>query len=133
MVIAILAASIIWFIVAAILFFNPVIDPIYRSEEGNAAVRALPKSSQTIGKILLAIVVQNILWAYVYLLVSPSLPGDVLRKGLLFGLILVFVKIIPRDVDRLLLTTYPRKRMFIEFCIGIVCSFAVGIVFGYLL
>jgi hypothetical protein len=132
-IIAIVSASIIWFIVAAILFFNPVTDKIYRSEESHAAVRRLPKSPKTIGTILIAIGIQSILWAYVYTLVQASLPGDKLTKGLLFGFILVLTKIIPRDIDRVLLTTYPKKRMTIEFVIGIICSIVVGVVFGYLL
>lgn len=130
---SVLCASVIWFVVAAVLFFNPITDKAYRSEEGHASVKALPKSSKTIGMILVAIAIQSILWAYVYTLVVTSLPVNSLGKGLLFGFILVLTKIIPRDIDRLLLTTYPKKRMAIEFFIGIICSFAVGIVFGYLL
>jgi len=132
-IIAVAVASVAWFIVAAILFFNPVTDRVYRSEESNPAVKALPKSPQTIGKILTAIVIQVILWAYVYTIIQSVLPADKLMKGLLFGFIVVLTKMIPRDIDRVLLTTYPRKRMSIEFVIGIVCSFVVGIVFGYLL
>lgn len=132
-IIATLSASIIWFIVAAILFFNPITDKIYRKEEGHAAVRSLPKSPKTIGMILIAIIIQSVLWAYVYTLIVTALPGDKLTKGLVFGFILVLTKIIPRDIDRILLTTYPKKRMTIEFVIGIICSLAVGVVFGYLL
>ncbi len=132
-VLAIVVATILWFVVAAILFFNPVVDKIYRTEERHAAVRALPQSPKTIGMILIAIVIQSALWAYVYALISPAFSGGKLTKGLLFGFILVLTKIIPRDADRILLTTYPTKRMTIEFIVGIVCSLVVGIVFGYML
>lgn len=132
-ILAVVVATIVWFIVAAILFFNPVVDKIYRTEEHHAAVRALPQSAKTIGMILIAIVIQAALWAYVYTMVSPALSGGKFAKGLLFGFILVLTKIIPRDTDRILLTTYPKKRMTIEFIIGIVCSLVVGIVFGYML
>ncbi len=130
---AVVVATIVWFVVAAILFFNPVVDKIYRIEERHAAVRALPQSAKTIGMILVAIVIQSALWAYVYTMVSSAFSGGKLTKGLLFGFILVLTKIIPRDTDRILLTTYPKKRMTIEFIVGIVCSLVVGIVFGYML
>lgn len=130
---AVLAATVIWFVLAGILFFNPVTDKVYRSEEKHAAVRTLPQSPKTIGMILIAIIIQTVLWAYVYTLVAAALPGDKLIKGLMFGLILVLTKIIPREADRILLTTYPKKRMTIEFIIGIICSLAVGVTFGYLL
>lgn len=132
-VLAIIVATILWFLVAAVLFFNPVIDKIYRSEESHAAVRALPQSLKTICMILIAVVIQSALWAYVYTLISPALIGGKLCKGLVFGLILALTKIIPRDIDRILLTTYPKKRMTIEFIIGIICSLVVGVVFGYML
>ncbi|HUL22890.1 MAG TPA: DUF1761 family protein [Thermodesulfobacteriota bacterium] len=132
-ILAVLVATILWFIVAAVLFFNPFVDKIYRSEEKHAAVRALPQSAKTIGMILLAVVVQSVLWAYVYTLVSSALAGGKLCRGLTFGLILALTKIIPRDIDRILLTTYPRKRMTIEFIVGIICSLVVGVVFGYML
>ncbi len=132
-IVAVLVATILWFLVAAVLFFNPFVDKIYRSEEGHAGVRALPQSAKTIGMILLAVVIQSLLWAYVYTLISSGLAGGRLCKGLTFGLILSLTKIIPRDIDRILLTTYPRKRMTIEFVVGIICSLVVGIVFGYLL
>jgi heme A synthase len=130
---AIAVASVVWFVLAAVLFFNPVTDKAYRSEEGNPAVRRLPQSPKTIGMILISVVIQSALGAYVYSLVSPSFSGSKLTKGLVFGFILVLTKIIPRDIDRILLTTYPKKRMTIEFIIGIICSIAVGVVFGYLL
>lgn len=132
-IVAVLVATILWFLVAAVLFFNPFVDKIYRSQEGHAGVRALPQSAKTIGMILLAVVIQSALWAYVYTLIGSALAGGKLGKGLTFGLILAFTKVIPRDIDRILLTTYPRKRMTVEFVVGIICSFVVGIVFGYLL
>ena len=132
-ILAVLVATIAWFVAAVVLFFNPITDKSYRTEEKHPAVRSLPQSPKTIGKILASILVQVVLWAYVYVLVAPALPGDKLSKGLFFGLILSLTKIVPRDIDRMLLTTYPKKRMMIEFVIGLICSFVVGIAFGYLL
>jgi hypothetical protein len=132
-IIAIGIASLIWFILAGILFFNPIIDKIYNKQATHPSVKQLPKSPKTIGKILLAVTIQTALWAYIYTIISPSLPGDKLEKGLFFGLIIALIKIIPRDTDRILLTTYPNIRMTIEFVIGIICGIATGITFGYML
>lgn len=133
MIFAIIIASIAWFIAAAILFFNPFVDKIYNSQEKHPAVRALPKSPKTIGMIFSAVFVQVVLWAFVFSWIQLALPTDKLIKGSVFGLILVFTKMIPRDIDRLLLTTYPKKRMIIELIIGIICAFIVGIIFGFML
>lgn len=133
MFLAILAASLAWFVAAAILFFNPVVDRMYAADEKHPSVKALPPSPGTIGKILLAIVIQVVLWAYVYIYIQSVLPADKLHKGLIFGLILGVMKMIPRDIDRILLTTYPSSRMSIEFFIGIVCALVVGCTFSYML
>jgi hypothetical protein len=127
------AATVAWFVVAAVLFFNKPVDLIYRSEEKHPAVRALPQGPGTIGRILTAVAVQCVLWAGIYLLVEPALGVGLLRKMLVFGGIIIAVKIIPRDIDRLLLTTYPARRMTIEFAIGVVCAFVVAAAFGLLL
>jgi hypothetical protein len=130
---AVVLATVAWFIAAAILFFNPIVDKIYNKEEGHPAVRSLPKAPKTIGMILTAVVIQSALWAGVYTLVESALPGSTVVKGLVFGGVLTVTKIIPRDVDRLLLTTYPGVRMTIEFVIGIICALIVGLVFAFVL
>ncbi|MEM6993014.1 MAG: hypothetical protein AAF721_21055 [Myxococcota bacterium] len=129
-VFAVAGATGAWFIAAAILFFNKPVDTLYRSEESHPAVRNLPQNPGTIGKILGAVAVQCALWAGVYQLVDEALPGGVIGKGLTFGLIVIALKVVPRDVDRVLLTTYPSRRMTVEFIVGSICAFVVGIVFA---
>lgn len=132
-VLAIGVATAAWFVLAAILFFNPIVDKIYRSEEGHPSVNQLPQTPQTIGKILFAVFIQCAIWAYVYTLVRAAFPPSLVWKASLFGLIIAAVKVLPRDIDRVLLTTYPRKRLTIEFVIGLPCAFVVGLVFAYFL
>ncbi len=131
--IAIGAATGFWFVAAAISFFNPVVDGIYRSEEDHPAVRQLPQGPRTIGKILLAVLVQCIAWAWVFVTVKPALPGSLVGQALVFSGILCATKIMPRDVDRVLLTTYPPKRLIIEIVVGVLCAFVVGFTYAWLL
>lgn len=130
-IVAITVATIVWFVVASALFFNPIVGKIYSNQEKMPGVRSLPKSPKTIVLLLCAILAQVALWAGVYALINSALPGDKLEKGLIFGLILVAIKMIPRDVDRILLSTYPKKRLLIEFIIGTISMFVVGVVFSY--
>jgi hypothetical protein len=131
MIIAILISTAAWFVTAAILFFNPLVDKIYQSQEADPAVKTLPKVPATMGKILFAVFVQCVLWAIVYGWVEDSLPETIQGKTLVFGTIIFFMKMIPRDIDRLLLTTYPAKRMTIEFIIGGICAYVVAFVFAW--
>lgn len=132
-VIAVGAAAGFWFVAAAISFFNPIVDKVYRSEEAHPAVRNLPQSPATIAKILLAVVVQCVAWAWVYHLVAPALGDTLVERALTFGAILCATKILPRDVDRVLLTTYPPKRLTIEIVVGVLCAFVVGGTFAWLM
>ncbi len=132
-IIAVLIASVAWFLLAALLFFNPIVDRIYRRQESHVAVRELPQDGGTIARILSAVVLQCALWAWVYLTIADALPGEAMAKGLTFAAIITAVKVIPRDVDRLLLTIYPTLRMAIEFVIGIACAVVVGLAFAYTL
>ena len=131
-IVAIIVASVVWFIVASGLFFNPIIDKIYRSQDNQGGARSLPKTAKSVGMIISVILIQVVLWAWVYSVISSVLPGDKLEKGLIFGLILIATKMIPRDTDRILLSKYPQKRMLIEFVIGCISMMVVGTIFGYL-
>ena len=127
----ILVAIVVWFVGAAILFFNPIVDKVYRNEEEHPAVRSLPQEPATIGKIVLAITVQVVTWFLVFTWIRDALPTDSAQATLIFGTILNLTKIVPRDVDRVLLTTYPPKRMTIEFAIGLLMSYLVAGSFVY--
>ncbi|NJO25558.1 MAG: hypothetical protein HC867_07055 [Bacteroidia bacterium] len=131
MITAIIVATIGWFITAMVLFFNPLVGKIYASEENHPAVKQLPKNASTMGTIALAVLIQCILWAIVYVWVKDALPASAVTRTFLFGTVLFLTKMIPRDIDRLLLTTYPRKRMFIEFAIGAVCCYIPAFSYVY--
>lgn len=131
MIPGILIATVGWFVLAAILFFNPIVDKLYAAQEGHPSVRQLPKNGATMGKIMLAVLVQCVLWAIVYNNVKEILPPTLSGKVFYFGTLITVMKMIPRDIDRLLLTTYPGKRMLIEFVIGIICAYAVAFVFAW--
>jgi hypothetical protein len=131
--IAALVAGLAWFLVAGILFFNPVVDRIYRLREGHPAVRALPTGPRTVGKIMAAIMLQTLPWAWLFAWLEPALPREPVAQGLAFGALLCAVKLVGRDVDRVLLSTYPAARLAIELVIGIVCAGVVGVVFAFML
>ena len=103
------AATVAWFVAAAVSFFNSLVDKIYRSEEERPAVRTLPKAPKTIGMILATVLVQCVLWAGVFRFMRPVLGPDNERAAVLFGL----------DA--------------IEFVIGILMAFVVGFSFASLI
>jgi hypothetical protein len=132
-IVAALVAGLAWFVVAAVLFFNPVVDKIYRRHEGHPAVRPLPTGPRTVAKIGIAIMMQTLPWAWLFHWLAPSLPSEPVARGLAFGAILCAVKLLGRDIDRVLLSTYPSVRLAIELVIGVVCAGVVGVVYAFML
>ena len=132
-IIAIILASLAWFFISSILFFNPIVQKIYNKDNRHPSVKVLSVSIGTVLKIWIAILIQCTLWALVYYCINSALPDSTFREGLIFGGIIIFIKVIPRDIDRLLLSNYPKQRMTIEFLVGIICAFVVGFVFAFYL
>lgn len=125
------AASIAWFIVGGALYMNPIVARIYKDAEKSPALKKWQSVPKYIGLQYVGILAQCLLWALVFALVKPVLPDGVLMKGLVFGLILVAVKIFPRFYDMWIQSTYPNELLAIEFFNGTIGSLVIGTVLAY--
>lgn len=126
-------ASIVWFIVGSVLYLNPFVAKIYKNAEGSPALKRWPSIPKYIALQYAGILVQCLLWAFVFALIKSVLPGGVLMKGLVFGLILIVVKIFPRFFDMWIQSTYPNKLLAVEFVNGTIGSIVIGAVFSYII
>ncbi len=126
-------ASIVWFIVGGALYMNPFVAKIYKNAEGSPALKKWPSVPKYIGLQYIGILAQCLLWAFVFALVKPVLSEDILIKGLVFGLILVAVKIFPRFFDMWIQSTYPNELLAVEFINGTIGSFVIGVVLAYVI
>jgi predicted membrane-bound spermidine synthase len=124
-------ASIAWFIVGGALYMNPLIAKIYKDAEDSPALKKWPSVPRYISLQYIGILAQCLLWAFVFALVKPVLPGGLLVKGIVFGLVLTAVKIFPRFFDMWIQSTYPNKLLGVEFINGTIGSFVIGVVFAY--
>ncbi len=126
-------ASLIWFIIGGVLYINPLVARIYKKTQTSPALKKWSSTPKYIALQYLGILIQCLLWAFVYALIKPVLSEGILIKGLIFGLILVTVKIIPRFYDMWIQTTYPNKLLAIEFVNGVIGSFVIGFTFAFLI
>jgi len=126
-------ASVVWFIVGGALYMNPFVAGIYKKAEDSPALRKWPSVRRYISLQYIGILAQCLLWAFVYASIKPALPERFLIRGILFGLILVVIKIFPRLFDMWIQSTYPNKLLAVEFVNGTIGSFVIGIVFAYLM
>lgn len=128
-----LVASVVWFVIGGALYMNPGVAKIYRNAEDSAALKKWASVPKYVGLQYIGILAQCLLWAFVYAMVAPALPEMLLTKGLVFGLILVALKIFPRLFDMWIQSTYPNKLLGVEFINGTIGSLVVGVVFAYVI
>jgi hypothetical protein len=96
----------VWFIVGGALYMNPFVAKIYKNAENSPALKKWPSIPKYLGLTYVGVFAQCLLWAFVFTLIKPVLPRGVLMKGLVFGLILIVIKIFPRFFDMWIQSTY---------------------------
>ena len=131
--IATLVASVVWFVLGFVLYMNPMVSKIYKSFEDKKLVKKWSSTGAMMGFLILIIVVQSFLWAVVYAFIKPVLPTMLVASGLLFGLILVVTKNIPKFLDMHLGAIHPSRLLTIELVNGIISSFVLGLVYAWLI
>jgi hypothetical protein len=126
-------ASVVWFVVGGVLYMNPFTDRIYKSAD-NSAVKEWPSLPKYLGLMFVGgVLAQYTLWAFVFVLVKPVLSGGAFLQGIVFGLILIVTKILPRFFDMWIQTTYPDRKLVIELINGSIGSFVGGLIFAYVI
>ncbi|MFH1260056.1 MAG: DUF1761 family protein [Elusimicrobiota bacterium] len=124
-------ASLAWFLAGSALYLNPLVARIYKNAENSPGLKRWSNIPKYIALQYVGIAVQCLLWAFVFALVKPALPEKLMIRGLLFGLILLLLKIVPRFIDMWIQSTYPNKLLFVEFVNGTIGSFIIGVALAY--
>ena len=129
-----IAATVVWFIVGALVYMNPFVAKIYKKYEDDPSVKNR-KDIKTfiINTFIFSVLIQCFIFSFVYLYIKPILPGTLILNALYFGIILIAVKIIPRLFDMYVQSKYPTKLLIIEWINGIIGSFVIAIVFALIL
>lgn len=128
-----ITASLVWFIVGGVLYMNPFVAKIYADASKSPGLKKWANVSKYLSFQFYGVLAQCLIWSFVFSFVKPVLPEGIVMKGLIFGIILVAVKIIPRYIDMWIQSTYPNKLLVIEFINGSIGSFVIGAVFAYLI
>lgn len=126
-------ATIVWFIIGAVVYMNPFVAKIYKKYEETPSVKNR-KDVKTfiLNTFVFSILIQCLLFAFVYLFIQPILPGTLILNTVYFGIILVAVKIIPRFFDMWVQSSYPPTLLTIEIINGAIGSFVIAFVFALL-
>ena len=129
-----LIASIVWFILGGALYMNPVIRRIYDQFDSSPVMKRWPSVPQYLSVMFLgACLAQCFLAALAFVLVKPALPDSVLGTVVIFGFILIGIKIFTRFFDMWIQTNYPNKLLVIEFVNGSIGSLVIATIFAFMI
>ena len=133
-IIAGLTATIVWFVIGAVVYMNPFIAKIYKKYEDDPSVKNRKNVKIfIINTLVFSVLIQCFLFAFVYLYIEPILPGTIILNTIYFGLILIIVKIIPRLFDMYVQSKYPNTLLIIELVNGAIGSFVIAFVFAFII
>jgi magnesium-transporting ATPase (P-type) len=129
-----IAATIVWFFAGSVVYMNPFVAKLYKKYEDDPGVKNR-KDMKTflLNTFVFSVLIQCLLFAFVYQFIKPVLPGEVVLNTLYFGVILVAVKIMPRFFDMCVQSRYPVALLSIEAINGAIGSFVIALVFAVML
>ena len=129
-----IAATIVWFFVGAIVYMNPFVAKLYKKYENDQSVKNR-KDVKTflINTFVFSILLQCLLFAFVYSYIQPILPDTLLLNTLYFGTLLTGVKIIPRFFDMWVQSKYPIPLLVTEIINGAIGTFVIAFVFALII
>jgi len=124
-------ASIVWFVLGGALYMNPLVRKIYDQFDSSPVMKQWSSVPQYLGVMFLgACLAQCFLAALAFVLVKPALPDSILGIVVVFGFILIGIKIFTRFFDMWIQTTYPNKLLAIEFVNGSIGSLVIATIFA---
>lgn len=126
-------ASVVWFIIGGIFYMNPFVSKLYKKFEESPGVKRWGNTKAFMIYMYLLILLECLLFAFVYSFLKPVFSGSAITNGLVFGLILVMINLIPGISGRWILSTYPNKLLLVDFINGIFGSLVIGLVIAFVI
>jgi hypothetical protein len=126
-------ATVAWLVIGMFLYENPIVKPAYKAHEKKGILKKWENMPKFLTVLVGVLIIQTLPWAVVYAFIKPVLPGMFFANALVFALILVVIKNIPKFVDMALMTTYPGKLLWIELINGSISSLLIALVYAWLI
>lgn len=121
-----IVTTIVWFIAGGIVYMNPFVAKIYKELHNHPSMKHFSSQGKYLANVfLVAGLIPIIFCAIIYINIGPI-------SFLKFGVLLSFVRIIPRLCDMWIQTSYPNKLLVIELTNGCILSFVIAYMFSVL-
>ncbi len=110
-----LVATTVNFILGGALYMNPFVAKIYKSFKGKSGLKIWKDQKKYMASVFFfGCLLPSLVFAFVYNFIAPVFDGSNFENIMIFALIMIFVRFIPRFIDMWIQSTYPNKLMYIE-------------------
>lgn len=125
--------SVTTFLFTAIYFGNPWVNRIYQKSTKTGMLKTWKNQGGFYISHYLIILLQVLLFAWIFSAVTIHMATEWLNAGLYFGLFLFLIRTLPKSFDIFMTVNYPVKLLAIELVNGIVVSLIMGLGISYFL
>lgn len=132
-----IAAALISFLIGSMLYMNPLIAKIYKKYQKHPSMSKYANQKKfMLEMFFFGMFIPSFIAGTAYSYLKPGLyiiNGNYISITFVLGLMLAGIRIVPRFFDMNLLTSYPKKLLFIELINGIILSFVMAIVLTFMI
>lgn len=133
-IIAGFVVSIVWFVLGALLYMNPMASSLARKYGKKPGVRQWKNSKDMLSQwYFVGVLIPSMIFAFVFYFIRPALTQNLWYSTLYFGLILVGIKVVPEFVDKKIMTTYPQTLGMFDVLNGTITCFVISLVLSLML
>jgi len=125
---------IIQMMISNLLYMNPIVTKINERFEGHVSIKTFDFIGGLGNWILLTMIfgiVLMIVWIILYRFVYVSLPGNGWIKGLVFGLIIGFIKSVPEAFNQFMVINYPIPLIVVQLVNTLLGLTIFGVLLGF--
>lgn len=134
---AIIWGAVAWLIqmvIGNVLWMNPISMEINQRYSGHPTIKDFNFLGGMTNWILVTLAFGTFLitvWILLYLLLYTSIPGKNWVKGLCFGAIIGFIRVVPEAFNQWMLFVYPEPLILLQLINTLVSTILFGIILGF--
>ncbi len=130
---AILIVTILTYIVATILYINPLATQLYKKSAKTGILKTWKNQSHVMGLHFLFILIQVSFYSWIFSLITIHTATTWISAGLYFGVIIFLIRILPKFMDMFAMVNYPVKLLILELFDGLIISMITAMGISYFL
>ncbi len=128
-----LIVTVIAFIVASLVYTNPLASKLYRKSTKTGILKTWKNQKLFMLSHFLSLMLEVFIYALVFSLITIHPATSWIAAGLYFGLFIFLIRILPRFLDMFVMVNYPMRLLALELVNGLIINMAAAMGISYFL